>query len=245
MMESSYRRPGHEGSRAAAFGALNRLSPCASTSPPITPASSSAGPAAAPPRQGHEVVDHGPTSTTRSTTTRRSASTRRQAVVARPGGRHRGPRRRVRRLGQRRADRREQGARYPRRAGLEPRTAELAREHNDANVISIGARQHTVDEAIAFIDAFIADAVLRRGAPRAADRPARRVRGDRHHRRARGRLTPRRRARSVDPEASYARGPLRPPHRPAVRQNFVGRRSRVSRRRGDSRRAPRSSTGGL
>ena len=26
-------------------------------------------------------------------------------------------------------------------------TAELAREHNDANVISIGARQHTVDEA--------------------------------------------------------------------------------------------------
>ena len=35
-------------------------------------------------------------------------------------------------------------------------TAELAREHNDANVISIGARQHIVDEAIAFIDRFIA-----------------------------------------------------------------------------------------
>ncbi|AUG29715.1 MULTISPECIES: ribose-5-phosphate isomerase [Microbacterium] len=35
-------------------------------------------------------------------------------------------------------------------------TAELAREHNDANVISIGARQHTVTEAIAFIDRFIA-----------------------------------------------------------------------------------------
>ena len=35
-------------------------------------------------------------------------------------------------------------------------TAELAREHNDANVISIGARQHTVDEAKHFIDAFIA-----------------------------------------------------------------------------------------
>jgi ribose 5-phosphate isomerase B len=34
-------------------------------------------------------------------------------------------------------------------------TAELAREHNDANVISIGARQHTVEEAIAFIDRFI------------------------------------------------------------------------------------------
>ncbi|TPW70116.1 ribose-5-phosphate isomerase [Schumannella sp. 10F1B-5-1] len=35
-------------------------------------------------------------------------------------------------------------------------TAELAREHNDANVISIGARQHTVEEAIEFIDLFIA-----------------------------------------------------------------------------------------
>lgn len=35
-------------------------------------------------------------------------------------------------------------------------TAQLAREHNDANVISIGARQHTVDEAKHFIDTFIA-----------------------------------------------------------------------------------------
>ncbi|MEH3089070.1 MAG: ribose-5-phosphate isomerase [Microbacterium arborescens] len=34
-------------------------------------------------------------------------------------------------------------------------TAELAREHNDANVIAIGARQHTFDEAVAFIDRFI------------------------------------------------------------------------------------------
>lgn len=35
-------------------------------------------------------------------------------------------------------------------------TAELAREHNDANVISIGARQHTFDEVTSFIDTFIA-----------------------------------------------------------------------------------------
>lgn len=34
-------------------------------------------------------------------------------------------------------------------------TSVLAREHNNANVISIGARQHTVDEAIAFIETFI------------------------------------------------------------------------------------------
>jgi ribose 5-phosphate isomerase B len=35
-------------------------------------------------------------------------------------------------------------------------TAELAREHNDANVISIGARQHTFEEVTSFIDLFIA-----------------------------------------------------------------------------------------
>ncbi|AWB86683.1 ribose-5-phosphate isomerase [Mycetocola zhujimingii] len=36
-------------------------------------------------------------------------------------------------------------------------TAKLAREHNDANVISIGARQHSFDEVKTFIDAFIAE----------------------------------------------------------------------------------------
>ena len=35
-------------------------------------------------------------------------------------------------------------------------TATLAREHNDANVIAIGARQHDVDEVLRFIDVFIA-----------------------------------------------------------------------------------------
>ena len=35
-------------------------------------------------------------------------------------------------------------------------TAKLARQHNDANVIAIGARQHSIDEAILFIDAFVA-----------------------------------------------------------------------------------------
>jgi ribose 5-phosphate isomerase B len=34
-------------------------------------------------------------------------------------------------------------------------TAELAREHNDANVIAIGARQHTFDDVTRFIDRFI------------------------------------------------------------------------------------------
>jgi ribose 5-phosphate isomerase B len=36
-------------------------------------------------------------------------------------------------------------------------TAVLARRHNDANVIAIGARQHTVDEATAFVVAFLAE----------------------------------------------------------------------------------------
>ena len=36
-------------------------------------------------------------------------------------------------------------------------TALLARQHNDANVISIGARQHTDEEAKRFIDLFIAE----------------------------------------------------------------------------------------
>ena len=36
-------------------------------------------------------------------------------------------------------------------------TAQLARQHNDANVISIGARQHTLDKAVALIDAFVAE----------------------------------------------------------------------------------------
>lgn len=34
-------------------------------------------------------------------------------------------------------------------------TARLAREHNDANVVGVGARQHTQEEAFAIIDAFI------------------------------------------------------------------------------------------
>jgi ribose 5-phosphate isomerase B len=34
-------------------------------------------------------------------------------------------------------------------------TAALGREHNDANVISIGARMHTVAEAVSFVERFL------------------------------------------------------------------------------------------
>ena len=36
-------------------------------------------------------------------------------------------------------------------------TATLARAHNDANVVSIGARQHSVDDAVALVEAFLAE----------------------------------------------------------------------------------------
>lgn len=35
-------------------------------------------------------------------------------------------------------------------------TAELAREHNDANVVAVGARQHTEEEMLELIDTFLA-----------------------------------------------------------------------------------------
>ncbi|KOX10853.1 ribose-5-phosphate isomerase [Micromonospora profundi] len=34
-------------------------------------------------------------------------------------------------------------------------TAELARQHNNANVVAVGARQHTLDEATAIVEAFL------------------------------------------------------------------------------------------
>ncbi|MET8350233.1 MULTISPECIES: ribose-5-phosphate isomerase [unclassified Micromonospora] len=34
-------------------------------------------------------------------------------------------------------------------------TAQLARQHNDANVVAVGARQHTLDEATAIVEAFL------------------------------------------------------------------------------------------
>ncbi|MBO0907585.1 MULTISPECIES: ribose-5-phosphate isomerase [Arthrobacter] len=36
-------------------------------------------------------------------------------------------------------------------------TAKLAREHNDANVVAVGGRQHTVEEATEIIEAFLAE----------------------------------------------------------------------------------------
>jgi ribose 5-phosphate isomerase B len=36
-------------------------------------------------------------------------------------------------------------------------TAKLGRQHNDANVIAIGGRMHSLEEATAFVEAFLAE----------------------------------------------------------------------------------------
>ncbi len=36
-------------------------------------------------------------------------------------------------------------------------TAKLGRQHNNANVMAVGARMHSVDEATSFVEAFLAE----------------------------------------------------------------------------------------
>jgi ribose 5-phosphate isomerase B len=36
-------------------------------------------------------------------------------------------------------------------------TAQLARQHNDANLVSVGARMHSTEDALSFIEAFLAE----------------------------------------------------------------------------------------
>ena len=106
--------------------------------------------------QGHEVVDHGPTSyaplddypsfcinAAVATVADQRAGIEALGIVFGGSGN-----------GEQMAANKVDGA----RAALvwSDATATLAREHNDANVISIGARQHTVEEATRFIDLFIA-----------------------------------------------------------------------------------------
>jgi len=41
--------------------------------------------------------------------------------------------------------------------GYTPEIAALTRQHNDANVLGIGARMHSTEEAFAIVDAFVAE----------------------------------------------------------------------------------------
>ena len=107
------------------------------------------------------------------------------------------PRRGHRRLRQRRADGGQQGPRHPLRPGLVRGDRRLARQHNDAQVVSVGGRMHSLEDMTRFVEVFLADAVQRRRAARAPDRPARVLRGDRRPaaapaaRRSRARQQPR------------------------------------------------------
>ena len=50
-------------------------------------------------------------------------------------------------------------------------TAQLARQHNDANVVSIGARQHSAEEATELVLEFLRTPFSERRAARPPDRP--------------------------------------------------------------------------
>ena len=106
---------------------------------------------------GHEVIDHGPTSYDP------LDDYPSFCINAAPRGRRRSAAPASRRSASSSAARatasRSRPTRWtdaaPRWSGTS-RPRKLAREHNDANVISIGARQHSLDEAVRFIDEFIA-----------------------------------------------------------------------------------------
>jgi ribose 5-phosphate isomerase B len=63
-------------------------------------------------------------------------------------------------------------------------TATLAREHNDANVVAIGARQHSIDEATGFVEIFLTTAFS--GNERHSRRIGQVAEYDRTHRRPAG-----------------------------------------------------------
>ncbi len=104
-------------------------------------------------RSGHEVVDHGPQQLDPQDDYPAPCYAAAQAVVAEPGS-----------LGvvvggsgngEQIAANKARGARAALAWNLD--TARLARQHNDANLVGIGARQHTEAEALAIVDAFLAE----------------------------------------------------------------------------------------
>ena len=103
---------------------------------------------------GYEPVDHGPFVYDALDDYPVFCLRAAEAVAA--GGRAGQPGRRDRRLRQRRADGRQQGEGHPLRAGLVRGDRRLAREHNDANVVAVGGRMHTVDEMTRFVEVFLA-----------------------------------------------------------------------------------------
>ncbi len=103
--------------------------------------------------QGHDVVDHGALEYDAQDDYPAFCISAAEAVVAEPGS-----------LGiviggsgngEQLAANRVPGIRAILAWSLE--TAKLGRQHNDANVISVGGRMHSVEEATAIVEAFIAE----------------------------------------------------------------------------------------
>lgn len=104
--------------------------------------------------QGHEPVDHGPTQYDADDDYPPYCFATGEAVVADPGS-----------LGvviggsgngEQIAANKVAGVRAA--LAWSRKTAELARWHNDANVVSIGARMHSPEEATSFVEVFLATA---------------------------------------------------------------------------------------
>jgi ribose 5-phosphate isomerase B len=102
---------------------------------------------------GHDVVDHGPAAYDPEDDYPPFILRAAEAVVADPGS-----------LavvlggsgnGEQIAANRVPGVRAALAWSLE--TARLARQHNDANAVGVGARQHSLEEATALVDAFLAE----------------------------------------------------------------------------------------
>ncbi len=101
---------------------------------------------------GHEPVDHGPEEYVATDDYPPYCFSAAEGVVADPGS-----------LGvviggsgngEQMAANKVRGARCALAHSVE--TAELARQHNDANLVSIGARMHTEAEALGLVEAFLA-----------------------------------------------------------------------------------------
>ena len=101
---------------------------------------------------GHDVVDHGASAYDAQDDYPSFCFSAAEAVVAEPGS-----------LGiviggsgngEQIAANRVRGIRAA--LGYKPEIAILARQHNDANVLGIGARMHTTEEAFEIVDAFVA-----------------------------------------------------------------------------------------
>ena len=143
----------------------------ASPSGPTTPATSSSPTSIVVLRaSGHEIIDHGTDSTDAVDYPPICAAVGRSV---RDGDADVGHRPRRQRPG--RAARRQQGPRRARRALQRLYTARMARAHNDANVLSIGARVVGVGLAEEIVATFLATDVRRRP-PRPPRRPDHRAR---------------------------------------------------------------------